>query len=127
MNKHLRTLLFGFLIWLIPFIISIFFFNQKGELQVNVFLFKSIMIVVGSISAAYLVVNYFKGITSQYLREGIIAGLVWLAVNWLLDIAILIPMSGMSFSDYFIEIGIRYLSIPAFAIAVGAALEQKPG
>jgi hypothetical protein len=34
-------------------------------------------------------------------------------------------MSGMSIADYFAQIGIRYLAIPAISIAVGTALENK--
>ncbi len=47
----------------------------------------SIMTVVGSFSAAFLLVSYFK--------------------------------------DYFTQIGIRYLAIPAMSISVGTALENK--
>jgi hypothetical protein len=34
-------------------------------------------------------------------------------------------MSGISIADYFIQIGIRYLAIPAMSVAVGTTLENK--
>jgi uncharacterized membrane protein YpjA len=83
------------------------------------------MIVVGSISAAILLVLYFRIINGDYLKEGIIVGLTWLGINVLLDLLVLIPMSGMSIADYFTRIGIGYLVIPVMSITVGAALGNK--
>ncbi len=124
MNKYFRNVLYGFLVWLIPFVASFFFYSKEG-LTIDIFLFKSIMIVVGSISAAILLVLYFKKISIAYLKEGIIVGIAWFGINILLDLLILIPMSGMSIADYFTQIGIRYLAMPAMSILVGKALENK--
>jgi len=125
MKKVLRNLFYGFLSWLIPFIASFFFFTREGKLTIDIFLFKSIMIIVGSVSAAFLLVSYFKKINADYLKEGVIIGIIWLAVNIILDLLVLIPMSGMPIATYFIQIGLRYLVIPAMTIAVGAALANK--
>ncbi|MCX9079514.1 MAG: hypothetical protein OIN90_02255 [Candidatus Methanoperedens sp.] len=83
------------------------------------------MIIVGSFSAAFLLISYFKKINADYFKEGIIVGLIWFGINILLDLLILIPMSGMSITDYFTQIGIRYLVIPAMSIAIGTSLENK--
>jgi len=125
MNKYLKNILYGFLAWLIPFVASFFFYTREGELTIDIFLFKSIMIVVGSFWAAFLLVSYFKKIDADYFREGISVGLTWFGINIPLDLLVLIPMSGMSIVDYFTQIGIRYLAIPAMSIAVGTALENK--
>ena len=124
MNKYFRNVLYDFLTWLIPFVVSFFFYSEEG-LTIDIFLFKSIMIVVGSISAAILLVSYFKKISTAYLKEGIIVGVAWFGINILLDLLILIPMSGMSITDYFTQIGIRYLVIPAMSITVGASLANR--
>ncbi len=125
MKNHLSNLFFGFLSWLIPFIASIFFYTKEGGLIIDIFLFKSIMIVIGSISAAILMVLYFKKINKDYLKEGIIIGLIWFAINIILDLLVLLPMSGMSMPDYFAQIGIRYLVIPVMGIMVGKVLNNK--
>jgi len=125
MKKYLRNILYGFFAWFIPFVASFFFYTREGELTIDIFLFKSIMIVVGSFSAAILLVSYFNKINAEYSKEGIIVGLTWFGINILLDLLVLIPMSGMSIADYFTQIGIRYLAIPAMSIAVGTALENK--
>lgn len=125
MKKYLRIILYGFLAWLIPFVTSVFFYTKDGGLTINIFLFKSIMIVVGSFSAAILLISHFKKINAYYFKEGIIVGLTWFGINIFLDILVLIPMSGMSIADYFTQIGLSYLAIPAMSIAVGTALENK--
>ena len=125
MKLYSRIILYGFLTWLIPFVAAFFFYNPKGELTVDIFLFKSIMIVVGSISAAILLVIYFKHVTGNFQREGIRLGIFWFVLNILLDMIILIPMSGMSLPDYFAQIGLRYIVIPVMTIMVGTALANK--
>jgi hypothetical protein len=124
-NKYGKNILYGFLAWLIPFAISVFIYSNEGKLSIDLLLFKSIMIAVGSISAAFLLVSYFKIINTSYFNEGIIVGATWFGINILLDLLILLPMSGMSFADYFAQIGLRYLAIPAMSMAVGTALENK--
>ena len=54
-----------------------------------------------------------------------IVGLTWFGLNIVLDLLILIPMSGMTLPDYFAQIGLRYVAIPAMSTAVGAALANK--
>ena len=125
MKKYFKNVLCGFLVWLIPFVTSFFFYTKDGKLSIDIFLFKSIMIVVGSISAGFLLVSYFKKIDTDFNREGVIVGLTWLGLNILLDLAILIPMSGLSIPDYFAQIGLRYIAMPAMSITVGAALANK--
>ena len=125
MNKHVRNILYGFLSWLIPFVVAVFFYTREGVLTIDIFLFKTIMILVGSISAAFLLVSYFKKIDSNYLKEGIVVGIVWFSINILLDLLVLIPMSGMSIADYVPQIGLRYLVIPVMTIMVGLALANK--
>ncbi len=119
MNKYLKMGLFGFLTWLIPFVVGFLLYSPEGQLLVDQLVFKSIMVVAGSITGALLLVLYFKKITSGYLFEGVVVGLVWLAINLLLDIVVLVPLSGMTIGNYFSQIGLSYLSIPTTSIAIG--------
>jgi hypothetical protein len=125
MKKLLLVVLLGFLTWLIPFVVSIFFFSREGQILIDEHLFKTIMIVVGSASGALMLVVYFKKVNRGYLKEGIIVGLVWLAINWAFDFAVLLPMSGMSAGTYFIQIGLQYLVLPTMSIAMGYLVENK--
>ncbi|MFC1536173.1 hypothetical protein ACFL4H_02250, partial [Candidatus Neomarinimicrobiota bacterium] len=100
-------------------------YSKEGGLVIDIFLFKSIMIIVGAISGAFLLVSYFKRIHVNYLMESIIVGLTWFVINILLDLLVLVPMLGMSVADYFMQIGLRYLVMPVMSIMVGAALANK--
>jgi hypothetical protein len=125
MKKYFKIALYGFLAWLVPFVSAFFFYTREGTLTIDRYFFKSIMIAVGSISAAFLLISYFKKINADYLKEGILVGVVWLGISILLDLLVLIPMSGMSLSNYFTQIGLGYLAIPAMSVAVGTALANK--
>ena len=124
MNKILKLLLFGFLAWLVPFVTSFFFYSREGQVLIDIFFFKTIMILVGALTGALLLVLYFKPLRKRYLREAVIAGLVWFAISILLDLLILLPMSGMPAGTYFTQIGLRYLTLPIMSTALGLALEE---
>ena len=113
--------------WLVPFVVGFFFYNQEGQLRIDIFLFKSIMIVVGSVTGALFLSLYFRKVTERYCREGILIGLIWLAINWALDFGVLIPMSGMDVGTYAAQIGLRYLMIPVFSVMLGCALGAQAG
>ena len=80
---------------------------------------------VGTISGCYLFYRYFKLIDNNYIKNGIIVGLSWFAINILLDSVILIPIMKTTFVYYFMTIGIGYISITAISIAIGFSLERK--
>ncbi len=124
MKNVLKNILYGFLSWLIPFVSAFFFYSGEGELSVDIFLFKTIMIIVGALSGSYLMVLYFKSISNNYLKEGLAIGITWLGINIILDLVLLIPMSGMSLHEYFPQIGLRYLVIPIFSTMMGLALNH---
>ena len=125
MHSLKHTLLYGFLVWLVPFVAAFGFYSRDGELTIDIFLFKTIMIIVGSLIGAYLLVRYFRRVEQNHLREGVYVGVLWLVLNWALDFATLVPMNDMAMGAYFSEIGLRYLTMPIFAVAIGAVL-QKP-
>ncbi|WP_067047748.1 hypothetical protein [Methanofollis ethanolicus] len=119
LKKTGRLLLYGALTWLVPLLVAIPFYGPGGGLLVDVFLFKSVMIVVGGVTGALLLVHWFDGVQARHLGEGVTVGGVWLAMNWALDLLVLVPVSGMDIATYFGQIGLRYLLIPTMAIAIG--------
>ena len=128
MNVHLtatwrRRLAGAFLTWLIPFVCAIPFYGPAG-LVIDQQLFKSIMIVIGSITAAILIVWCFRPIEQHFTHEAIVTGIVWLIANWVLDVIVLAGLLGMTLSDYAAQIGLRYLVIPAMVIAAGVVADE---
>lgn len=127
MNKNLITknILLGFLSWLIPFAVSLLFFKPGGELMVPYATFKSMIMVVGTISGCYLFYRYFKYVESEFVKNSVIVCLSWFAINIILDAIILIPIMKTTFVEYFMSIGLSYISIPVISIAMGYLLVRK--
>ena len=125
MKKTLKIIIFGFLSWLVPFITAFFFYDRNGQPTIDIFIIKSILMVVSAIIGAYLLVVYFKQLKVRFIKEGLIVGISWLAINWLLDLVILLPMAKMSFENWFTQIGLRYLVIPVFSISFGFIAELQ--
>ena len=48
MNKYLKIVLFGFILWLVPFIVGFLFVDAKGNFLIPETFFKSIMICAES-------------------------------------------------------------------------------
>lgn len=117
-----KAILFGFLVWLAAFVVAFAIFPLRESSRP---LFESIMPVVVTTASAVLAVIYFRGVTGRYLREGVILGLVWLAINVLIDIPLLLtggPMQ-MTLGQYPADIGLTYLIIPAVTIGIGLGCE----
>lgn len=125
MQNTKTALLYGFVIWLVPFAVAIPFYSRDGELMVDILLFKTVMLLAGSLTGAVCLVRYFKLVNANLLREGVVIGLVWFTISLVLDLIILVPLNDMALGTYFVEIGLRYLTIPIFAIAFGVVLQGR--
>ncbi|MCK9150539.1 hypothetical protein [Methanobacterium alcaliphilum] len=118
MNKKLKVFLFGFLAWLIPFAVSFIIFPLKESMRP---LFESIMPLVLSITVIILTYYYLKKISSNFIKEGILIGIIWYVINIVIDLFLFMPESPMhmSFGDYMMDIGLTYLIIPVITIGMG--------
>src|SRR3972149_11871028 len=116
--KSLKTaLVFGFFIWLIPFLVSMLIFPIRTNDRP---LFESIMPVVVTLSTVFLLIAYFKKIDAHFLIEGIVLGILWFVISIVIDLSMFMwgPMQ-MSFTDYMKDIGLTYLIIPSITIGCG--------
>jgi hypothetical protein len=114
-----QILLFGFLTWLVPFLVAIPFYTPEGSLIVEEALFKSVMVVVGAAVGVLLLVRLFSGISSNYVQTGAVTGIVWLLMNMVLDLVVLIGLLKMDPLVWLMGIGVRYLVMPLFAAGAG--------
>ncbi|EKO51236.1 hypothetical protein LEP1GSC127_2995 [Leptospira kirschneri str. 200801925] len=120
MKQHLvRIFSYGFLVWLIPFAVAVPFHSRDGKLLTDLFLFKTVMILVGNFTGCILLASLALKISGKKFSILFNTGFVWLAINWGLDFLILLPMSKMSVGDYFIQIGLRYLTMIFISFTVG--------
>jgi uncharacterized membrane protein YpjA len=125
MQNWVKALVYGLITWAVPLAVSFGFVDQTGQFRVDIRFFKSVMFVVATATAAVLLVFYFRHVKADHLREGVLLGLLWLAINLVLDVIVLVPMTGMSLRDYAVQIGFGYLAIPIITIMLGKALAQK--
>jgi hypothetical protein len=122
MKKLLKIVFLGFLVWLICFIIGFIVWPLHES---NFMLFKSIMIVSSTIVGILLLAFYFKKISANYIKEGIVVGITWFVVNIVLDLIVLVGILKSPLVEYLISPGIGYLNIPVMSIGIGYILSRK--
>lgn len=123
MKSIKKTLLYGFLIWLIPFITAFLIFPIRES---NRALFESIMPIVITASVVFFAYHYFKKLDNNFVKEGLLLGVIWLAISFIVDLTMFMqgPMK-MSFADYLMDIGLTYLIMPIITIGLGYLVKNK--
>lgn len=125
MNQYLKVVLYGFLVWLLPFVVSLFIYPLKVAGSP---LFESIMPLVISLTVVVLAFFYLKNLDGDYVKEGVIMGVFWFTISIIIDLVLFLSPSALqvSFTDYLMDIGITYLMIPFITIGMGlVAAETK--
>jgi hypothetical protein len=117
-----RAFLYGFLLWIIPFLASVIIFPLK---KTDPAFFQSSLGVLSIALAVILTVHYFRK-TQGNLKEGIFLGLIFAIISWFFDFLFFIwgPIK-MPLIAYIKEIGIGYLLYMVIAIGFGYSL-RKP-
>ena len=116
-----RAVLLGVISWPIPFVVSFILFPLKHW---NAPLFGTLMGLVVLLTGAALLHRYFRN-RSVSVNEAVLVGMLWLVLNLAFDYPMFNfgPMK-MTASNYYSEIGLSYLMLPAFAF--GAARLARP-
>lgn len=124
MNKNLKIILYGFLVWLVPFAVSFIIFPLRASMRP---LFESIMPLVLTIIVVILAYNYLKNLETNLVKEGVLIGLSWLAINIIIDLMLFLPASPMQMNilDYFMDIGLTYVIIPVITVGMGIMANNK--
>lgn len=124
MNKFLKIIVYGVLVWLIPFVVSFFIYSLKTSGNP---LFESIMPLILAIIVVLMANLYLKNIQTGFLREGVIIGVSWFIINIAIDLILFLPTSPMqmSLNNYMMDIGITYLLIPVITVGFGFLLNSK--
>ncbi len=117
-----KAVIYGVLVWLIPFVTALLISPLRESARP---LFESIMPVVVTVATVAFAVLYFRRVSSCHVREGVLLGALWYAINVVIDLPLMLtgPI-GMSFGEYMADIGLTYLIIPAVTIGFGLACAQ---
>jgi hypothetical protein len=118
----LKKIGYGLILWVIPYVTAIPLLSLR---QTDPVFFKTIMVVEGALVGGILSALYFQGVRGGFLREGVITSVVWMFVNWGLDLVALLSFTGHTIPRYFIEIGALYVAMAAPLVAIGYVLEHR--
>lgn len=112
-----RAVWLAILSWLIPFVLGFALFPLK---KVNPPMFASAMYLAVLVTAGVLLLIYFRR-RAVNVREAALVGVLWLVFNLVLDYPMFShgPMR-MTALAYYSEIGLVYLTFPAFACMAAA-------
>ena len=118
------ALLFGFLLWLIPFLVSIMIFPLHDT---NRPFFETIMPLTLTLFTVLFTILYFKDLETEFLKESVIVGVIWLAFSLIIDLIMFLPPSPMMMSvpDYMMDIGLTYLILPIITIGFGYLVQNR--
>lgn len=107
-----RAVWLGLLSWFIPFVIGFAAFPLKKS---NAPLFSTLMYLAVLLTAGVLLNRYFRN-RPVVVREALLVGALWLVMNLVFDYPMFAfgPMK-MTALGYYSEIGLVYLTFPAFA------------
>ena len=100
--------------------------------------FRSIMLITASGTSGYCILNNIP----KTFRKGVGMALIWLLINWTLDLVVLVPLlvvknktgnnTELTFENYlamipiwFIRTGLIYIGIVSSCMIVGASLERE--
>ena len=112
-----KAILYGFLIWLIVFVVAFAIFPIRESWRS---LFESIMpvaIVLATTTFAHL---YLSKTSENVLRESLVVGGLWFVISVLIDLPLMLtgPME-MPLTEYVADIGVTYLIIPISVAGMG--------
>ncbi len=122
MNKILKIVIYGVLVWLIPTAITALLTIFPNA----AYLFDIISALTITISVALFSYLYFKNVSLNFIREGIVIGLTWLVISVVLDsVLIAFGITHVSFADYAVNVPPLYVIILAVTIGYGLYLDQN--
>lgn len=117
MKSPKLAVLYGLLVWAIPFVVAIFIFPFRES---NRPLFESIMPVSVVLATVLFSVLYSKKVGISSPKEGLYLGLAWMLISLVIDALMFSrgPMK-MTLRGYVDDIGITYLMIPIITKGIG--------
>jgi hypothetical protein len=124
MKTTARIWLYGFLIWIAGMAVATVLWPMHDS---RLPLFKSLLVVTMTAVGMVFTVRVFDSVRSNYVDTGIRTGLVWIVLNWALDLIVLVGLMKTPIGMYIMDVGLRYLAIPIMTAGCGWLLERNRG
>jgi hypothetical protein len=129
MSQTVRLLVFGVLVWAVPFGLSMAIWNYQ-IIDVQLPLFDTVVTLICALTGLFFAYAHLERLAAPTFVLGLIVGSVWAAISVALDSPFFIfGMFGEQMTmplDYYIgDIGVTYLLYPMSAAFIGAALGRN--
>jgi hypothetical protein len=119
MNKTVKALLLGLIVWVIPFLSSFFVWDVKANApSIDIAWFYALMSVTGAIGFSIAAYYWFKDIRKDTVKESFVTGIIWYAELILLDLIFLVGLFGMAMTDYY-HLLLTYLTPAILCVMIG--------
>ena len=120
LKNDLKIITFGFMVWLIPTVVTYITSFTSG-----LYLFEIISALSIAITVIIFAYIYFKDLDSHFIRDGIILGMIWIIISIVLDIIlVLLGITKLTLSQYLFYVAPIYIIIPAVTIGFGLYKDQ---
>lgn len=120
LKNDLKIITFGFMVWLIPTIVT-----YITSLTSGLYLFEIISALSIAITVIIFAYLYFIDLDSHFIRDGIILGMIWIIISIVLDIVlVLLGITKLTLSQYLFYVAPIYIIIPAVTIGFGLYKDQ---
>lgn len=129
MNIVWRFGVVSFGVWLVPFVVSLPFFNREGQLITGFWLFKAIMALV-LVSSALVLFRWFyrSTVRNQNWATFVLFGFGAAAINIILDSFTIIPLTNTPPARYMVETASFYTAIVVASVYAGVrSLRARKG
>jgi len=119
MNKILKKLLLGLIVWVVPFIASILVWNVKtNSPAIDIAWFYALMGVTGAIGFSIAAYYNFKNNKNNPIKDGWVTGVIWYFELIILDLIFLVGIFHMSMISYY-HLLLTYLNPLILCIVIG--------
>jgi hypothetical protein len=109
--------------WLLPFVVAFASFPLKESWRS---LFESIMALTVAAVTVLLALWYFRRAPQPTATEGLLLGLLWLAISVAIDLPLMLsPPISYTPQEYVADIGVTYLMIPVITSGTSIAKSSK--
>jgi hypothetical protein len=116
-----RALIFGVLLWLVPFAVAFLLFGIRQD---NRALFESLITVIGVLSAVLAALAFFRHIQRVSWTIGLVLGAFWAGMSIVLDLPIFLVVFHMPLPEYLADIALTYLAFPIIVTGIAVAANR---
>ena len=124
MNKFLKRILFGLIIYAIPFLTSFFVWDiETNAPTISMAWFNALMAFTFAVGISIAACIYFRKVRKDTVCDGWKTGITWYVELLVLDYIFLVTLFGMSIGEYY-PMFLTYINVIAISAAIGYILKK---